>query len=353
MYDEATDDYHREPFAADVSEGKNDPIYNAHSYHTKVPPEGIVPMIEHYTRPDAVVLDPFCGSGMAGVACLMTGRNGVLSDLSPAAVHISTGHTARPDPLCFAQAARRLLDDLAMLESELYGTPCISCAGEARTEYTVWSDTFTCPACDRRVRFWDAARRPDGTLDKTLHCPACRATFRKSDVKIGPATPVLVSVSCPACRTREQRPLTQAEATTALHDHRADISDWYPTAPLETWREMWRGQHRDIGIITAADFFTGRNLRALGAAWRAANESSEPTAMRFAMTTIVNGASRRYQWSPKRPTDVLSETLYIASLTYEFNSAKSLVSCASTPGPASCSTTVTTQCGAALSGGGR
>jgi hypothetical protein len=27
--------YHREPFAADVSEGKNDPIYNAHSYHTK------------------------------------------------------------------------------------------------------------------------------------------------------------------------------------------------------------------------------------------------------------------------------------------------------------------------------
>ena len=25
--------YSREPFAADVSEGKNDPIYNAHSYH--------------------------------------------------------------------------------------------------------------------------------------------------------------------------------------------------------------------------------------------------------------------------------------------------------------------------------
>ena len=27
--------YQREPFAADVSEGKNDPIYNAHSYHTR------------------------------------------------------------------------------------------------------------------------------------------------------------------------------------------------------------------------------------------------------------------------------------------------------------------------------
>ena len=28
-YDEATDDYHREPFAADVSEGKGDVVYGA------------------------------------------------------------------------------------------------------------------------------------------------------------------------------------------------------------------------------------------------------------------------------------------------------------------------------------
>ena len=32
-YDEATDDYHREPFAADVSEGKSDEIYNFHTLH--------------------------------------------------------------------------------------------------------------------------------------------------------------------------------------------------------------------------------------------------------------------------------------------------------------------------------
>jgi hypothetical protein len=37
------------------------------------------------------------------------------------------------------------------------------------------------------------------------------------------------------------------------------------------------------------------------------------------VTAIVNRASRRYQWNPKRPTNVLSGTLYIASLTYEFN----------------------------------
>ena len=48
--------YSREPFSADVSEGKNDPIYNAHSYHTKVP-KGDMRYILHYTEPGDVVFD--------------------------------------------------------------------------------------------------------------------------------------------------------------------------------------------------------------------------------------------------------------------------------------------------------
>ena len=48
-YDETTDDYHRDPFAADVSEGKSDPIYNVQSYHTKVPHKAIMRYILHYT----------------------------------------------------------------------------------------------------------------------------------------------------------------------------------------------------------------------------------------------------------------------------------------------------------------
>src|SRR6266481_3408731 len=60
--------YNRKPFAADVSEGKNDPIYTAHAYHTKVPHKAIMRYILHYTEPDDVVLDGFCGTGMTGVA---------------------------------------------------------------------------------------------------------------------------------------------------------------------------------------------------------------------------------------------------------------------------------------------
>ena len=73
--------YSREPFAADVSEGKNDPIYNAHSYHTKVPHKAIMRYILHYTEPGDVVFDGFCGTGMTGVAAQLCGDKSVVESL--------------------------------------------------------------------------------------------------------------------------------------------------------------------------------------------------------------------------------------------------------------------------------
>jgi len=74
-------DYHREPFAFDVSEGKNDPIYNAHSYHTKVPHKAIMRYILHYTQPGDIVFDGFCGTGMTGVAAQLCGDRTAVESL--------------------------------------------------------------------------------------------------------------------------------------------------------------------------------------------------------------------------------------------------------------------------------
>ena len=73
--------YQREPFAADVSEGKNDPIYNAHSYHTKVPHKAIMRYILHYTDPGDLVFDGFCGTGMTGVAAQLCGDRAAVEAL--------------------------------------------------------------------------------------------------------------------------------------------------------------------------------------------------------------------------------------------------------------------------------
>src|SRR5262249_4919307 len=59
---EPEDLYSREPFASDVSEGKNDPVYNVHSYHTKVPYKAIMRYILHYTKPGDLIFDGFAGT---------------------------------------------------------------------------------------------------------------------------------------------------------------------------------------------------------------------------------------------------------------------------------------------------
>jgi hypothetical protein len=132
--------YIREPFAADVSEGKNDPIYNAHSYHTKVPHKAIMRYILHYTDPGDIIFDGFCGSGMTGVAAQMCGsrkeveslgyhvlddgsiideqgkqisklgiRHAILNDLSPAATLIAAGYNIGTDINGFVKVANDAL----------------------------------------------------------------------------------------------------------------------------------------------------------------------------------------------------------------------------------------------------
>jgi rubredoxin len=73
--------YQREPYATDVSEGKNHPIYNAHSYHTKVPHKAIMRYILHYTDPGDIVFDGFCGTGMTGVAAQLCGDKKAVEEL--------------------------------------------------------------------------------------------------------------------------------------------------------------------------------------------------------------------------------------------------------------------------------
>ena len=176
-YDEASDDYHREPFAADVSEGKSDPIYMAHSYHTKVPHKAIMQYILHYTKPGDIVLDGFCGTGMTGVAAQMCGcpdsefkykmesmipdvqwgaRKVILNDLAPAATFIAANYNTQIDSLAYQEAVEQILDECADECGWMYETRHVNTGYQSlldsieltgKINYTLWSDVFICPHC--------------------------------------------------------------------------------------------------------------------------------------------------------------------------------------------------------------
>ncbi len=237
-YDPKTDSYKKEPFASDVTEGKNDPIYNAHSYHTKVPHKAIMRYILHYTEPGDIVFDGFCGTGMTGVAAQLCGdraaveslgykvlpdgtildeegkpfsklgpRYAVLNDLSPAATFIAYNYNTPVDVEEFEREAKRILEEVEEECGWMYVTlhhpsreqleKALELLKEGqvdlrkiapelpvgRINYTVWSDVFICPNCAGEVIFWEAAvDREKGKVLKKFPCPHCSAMLTKTSM---------------------------------------------------------------------------------------------------------------------------------------------------------------------------
>ena len=61
---------------------------NARVHETQKPESLMLELVELFTDPGDIVLDPFCGSGTTGVACLRLGRRfiGIEKDAKYAAV---------------------------------------------------------------------------------------------------------------------------------------------------------------------------------------------------------------------------------------------------------------------------
>ena len=202
--------YSREPQTIDVSVGKTDPLYKAHSYHTKVPHLAIVPSILHYTEPGDIVLDGFGGSGMTGVAAQWCAsapaayrheletewkkqgkaapkwgaRRVVLNDLSPAATFIAANYNLPFDVETFAKEGKRLLNEVEQELGWMYETLHKDGKTKGRIEYTVWSQIYSCPECAGEVNFIDEALDDESKrVRDSFPCPHCGAELTKQKME--------------------------------------------------------------------------------------------------------------------------------------------------------------------------
>ncbi|EGQ9693548.1 DNA methyltransferase [Vibrio parahaemolyticus] len=203
--------YHREPFAADVSEGKGDPIYNAHSYHTKVPHKAIMRYFLHYTQPGDVVLDGFSGSGMAGIAAQMCAnkkevielgytvdqdnvtilengqeisklgeRHCILNDLSPAANNIAYGNNQDVDAQEFYDLSQTILSTVENEFSWMFKTLDPETGDIVDAKYYVWSEVLQCNSCGEELVFADNALSEDyKKVSDEFECTACSSKVNK------------------------------------------------------------------------------------------------------------------------------------------------------------------------------
>lgn len=334
------------PLPPVVTSPKSSPAYQVHSYPTKIPPEAIIPFIEASTTPGAVVLDPFCGSGMTGVAALASGRSVILSDLSPGAVHLAKGHTAPAAPHEIMEALGELdVRWMRNAEKALYATTCPTCDGPATARHTIWSDVHACEACGTEVVLWDEADPDNGSVPKWLDCPKCEGFINRAGAVPLRSEPVFMVVSCHAgCAYLQDGATTDADVARLDKLARTKLKHWFPDAPIESTREMYKRSALHLHQVkTVEDFYLPRAKHALSGLWDEINNIRPirvRDSLRFAFTNTAWHASKMRRYNARGGQRPLTGTLYIPQLSSEANAfevfrhqVKQLVAFAATLSP--------------------
>ncbi|SDZ79782.1 DNA methylase [Thalassobacillus cyri] len=304
---------------------------NAHPYHTKLPPSIIKEYIKHYTNVGDTILDPFCGSGMTGVATRLMNRVGVLNDLSTAAVHISKGHSQIVNQDLLREATKEVIEEVTEKINTLYQTNCSKCCGEAEIAYTIWSDVFKCPFCDSQFNLWErAVDNESGSVAKKFSCGKCDLTLNRKALTgyRMSSVPVITVYDCKnGCKRREHK-TTDKEKEILSAINKIEIPQNAPIVKMmnvdtgQRWGEQWRsGYHSDVTHVH--HFFTHRNYLALSYLHQAITKVKDKLIrekLLFAFTGSLIAVSRMVKYIASRGgRSNIPGTLYIPSLNLEQN----------------------------------
>lgn len=347
-----------EPYASDVSEGKNNPIYNAHSYHTKVPHPAIMRYILHYTQPGDIVFDGFAGTGMTGVAagaCASSDyslkdrinkdfiynsltppnwgkRYSILTDLSPIASFIAYNNNNNNN----IEEAKRFTQQLSTLKKKyeyLYHTKHTN-DKLGIIEYVVWSDVIVCDHCQKEMLFFDTfVQRGEGYIKDESNCQFCGSTiFRKKcrkkykseyDTSIDKAMevvetrPILICYKYTNKRYFKRPDNADFNNLTSINNYK--ITNWFPTTLLQDGDKM--SDPHSKGIFYTHQFYFKRALIILSELW----ENSSLYNKRFITNSISRNLTKLNRFivnnhNPNgRINGPLSGTFYIPSEIVEQN----------------------------------
>jgi DNA modification methylase len=284
----------QQPYHGELHMAQRHPVYAFHPYHTKVPPEIIRRLIEHYTRPGDIVLDSFCGSGMTGVAARECGRHAIVSDLAPIASFISSVNVSAHD---WQEAAEQLHAIIAASEQcfgHLYTT-----REQDRTlpvNYYVWSDIFTCPACACEFPFFPHGVIHHGTKVETrkcFACPCCAAmlnvrTIRRVLTSTGKQR-ALVWVNAGRGKQRIRREPVASDLALAREAEALAPESWFPRNAVDPGGYSARlAQLGDKAIHDVSHFLTRRNLLVFADLWQRAQALPNAALRKLCLATLTS-----------------------------------------------------------------
>lgn len=343
----------KEPYAADVSEGKNNPIYMAHSYHTKVPHPAIMRYILHYTQPGDIVFDGFAGTGMTGVAANVCAnpdnqlkyslekelgnpkwgkRFSINSDLSPIASLITKVLNSNYD----TKAQIRFEKTIKLVDEKwgwMYKTKHNNDFGEIN--HVIWSQVFGCSNCGTEYSFWDEAVENE-KVSPDFPCPSCGISQSKKNAEILYVTeydPIIETTT----KTLKQKPVSiKYNYKGKVYEKVPDELDYEvlkkigsQKVPLNFLNSAIEGGDEisrvlNAGITKSSQLFYKRSLLYLNELLsHAKDKNGYDYEFLFSITSIIQRASKLFRWSSNHAGPLMG-TYYIASLILEVSPKKLL-----------------------------
>lgn len=352
----------KEPYGHDVIEGVNNPVYNAHSYHTKVPHPAIMRFLLHYTQPGDIVIDSFAGTGMCGVAAnacenpdpeskykieaewkasfgklpVWGRRHAVVSDLSPIASFISHNYNSKIDLNDFFNDSDKLF---AKIEPEckwMFETTH-SLKVKGKINYTVWSECIACPNCNNEIVLYNAVVDSNtGEVSELFECEKCKIELEKNDCEKITKTeydeflnktltqtkykPVLINYSV---GTKRYKKLPDDNDLDVIAKIEGLKFDFFP--PLDRMPEGDESRRNDrVGVENVHQFYTRRNLFIISKLFGIAASCSDSHKLMFVITSILPKLTNMNRYMPQHGSRALvgpmANTLYIPPMFVENNS---------------------------------
>lgn len=314
------------PYASDVSEGKNNPIYMAHTYHTKCPHPAIMRYILHYTEPGDIVFDGFAGTGMTGVAaqaCEYIGnesqckieneflkiigqkpiwgkRHAICGDLSPYASTIAYNYNTETKLKEIKEEGLRILKEVDDECSWMYTTKHNGIPS-GKINCLVWSEIVQCPECGAAFSFWDATMDHENKkiLDDFL-CPRCGCKHTKHSVQRVFETiyddavdkvvhtvkyqPIFMVYTVNGKRFTKK--VGEDDITLLKKIQETHLSEYYPKEELPKGYNTEQPK-RTQGYYYISQFYTKRNLIVLATLLKKIKQSPYANKLLFIFTGIV------------------------------------------------------------------
>lgn len=331
-----------EPFAGDVSEGKNNSIYTAHPYHTKVPHPAIMRYILHYTQPGDIIFDGFAGTGMTGVAsasCINGTdeiadriksewkenfgslpnwglRHAICGDLSPYASNISNFFNMPLDTKSLKNEVSRIKKKLEKECGWMYTTTNSKGLATGRINFVLWSDVMVCPNCGHEYVYWENGVSMDNMRVTSLEsypCPSCGSFQSRKTAKFATETyfdeglnrthkrvkqvPVIVVGKDGKEKIQRSPNEYDIELLKTIEDTKID--KWYPIEALPDGLKTRDPKAREV--YYAHQFYTKRTLIALSKLYSEIESSKSNFALRFMFTSLLNLISKRNRVQARNP----------------------------------------------------